>query len=150
MYVVCNNTNSNNNDNNKRCFRENGSGVVVLYHVRSIVLQVLHTMLMLLVQWHFVWIWIFICWVSGLGLYFSCFWNLPNPVVARSKVWVCGRSLTGIAGLNAAWTMGVCLLLSVLCGQVEVSASGWSLVQGSPTEFGVSDCAREASTMRRP
>lgn len=52
MYVLCNNTNSYNNNkyNNKRCFRENGSGVVVMYHVRSIVLQVLHTMIMLLVQ----------------------------------------------------------------------------------------------------
>jgi hypothetical protein len=33
--------------------------------------------------------------------------------------------------------------------KVEVSASGWSLVQRSPTECGVSECDREASVMRR-
>jgi hypothetical protein len=38
----------------------------------------------------------------------------------------------------------------VLCCQVEVPATGWSLVQRSPTECGVSECDREASIMRRP
>jgi hypothetical protein len=33
----------------------------------------------------------------------------------------------------------------VCCCQVEVSATGWSLVQRSPTECGVSECDREAS-----
>ena len=37
-----------------------------------------------------------------------------------------------------------------MCCQVEVSASGLSLVQRSANECGVSDCDREASTMRRP
>jgi hypothetical protein len=41
-------------------------------------------------------------------------------------------------------------LVSVVCCQVEVSATGWSLVQRSPTECGVSECDREASIMRRP
>jgi hypothetical protein len=45
--------------------------------------------------------------------------------------------------------MDVCLV-SVVCCQVEVSASGCSLVQRSPTECGVSECDREASIMRRP
>jgi hypothetical protein len=37
-------------------------------------------------------------------------------------------------------------LVSVVCWQVEVSATGWSLVQRSPTECGVSKmCDREAS-----
>jgi hypothetical protein len=31
-------------------------------------------------------------------------------VAARSKAWVCGRSLTGIAGLNPTGGMDVCLL----------------------------------------
>jgi hypothetical protein len=35
--------------------------------------------------------------------------------------------------------------VSVVCCQVEVSATGWSLVQRSPTECGVSECDREAS-----
>ena len=34
--------------------------------------------------------------------------------------------------------------MSVVCCQVEVSASGSSRVQRSPTEYGVSDCDREA------
>jgi hypothetical protein len=46
--------------------------------------------------------------------------------------------------------MYVVSLVSVLCCQVEVSASGWQLVQRSPTECGVSECDREASDMRRP
>jgi hypothetical protein len=36
--------------------------------------------------------------------------------------------------------------VSVVCCQVEVSATSWSLVQRSPTECGVSKvCDREAS-----
>jgi hypothetical protein len=35
--------------------------------------------------------------------------------------------------------------VSVVCCQVEVSASGWSLIQRNPTECGVSECDREAS-----
>jgi hypothetical protein len=46
----------------------------------------------------------------------------PIPVAARSKAWVCGRSLAGIVGSNAdgAWMS----LVSVVCCQVEVSTSG--------------------------
>jgi hypothetical protein len=40
--------------------------------------------------------------------------------------------------------------VSVVCCQIEESASGWSLVQRSLTECGVSECDREASLMRRP
>ena len=39
--------------------------------------------------------------------------------------------------------------MSVVCCQVEVSASDRSLVQRSPTDCGVSECDREASIMRR-
>ena len=39
--------------------------------------------------------------------------------------------------------------MSLLC-QVEVSTSGRSLVQRSPTECCVSECDREASTVTRP
>jgi hypothetical protein len=38
--------------------------------------------------------------------------------------------------------MDVCLV-SVVCCQLEVSATGWFLVQRSPTECGVSECDRE-------
>jgi hypothetical protein len=41
----------------------------------------------------------------------------------------------------------VCLSLVVVMGcQVEISVSGWSLVQRSPTDCGVSECVREAAT----
>ena len=45
---------------------------------------------------------------------------------------------------------GCLYLLSVVFCQVEVSASGWSVVQSSPTECGVSVCDRESSTVRTP
>jgi hypothetical protein len=41
-------------------------------------------------------------------------------------------------------------LVSVLCCQVGVSATGWSLVQRSPTDCGVSKCDRKTSIMRTP
>ena len=40
--------------------------------------------------------------------------------------------------------------MSVVCCQVEVSASGWSPVQRSPTECGVFECDCEVSIMRGP
>jgi hypothetical protein len=60
--------------------------------------------------------------------------------------------------LLACWDCGLefrrghgCLsVVSVVCCQVEVSASGWSLVQRSPIEFGVSECDNESSIMRWP
>jgi hypothetical protein len=48
----------------------------------------------------------------------------PIPAVARSKAWVCGRSLAGIVGSNPAGGHGCLSLVSVVCSQVEVSASG--------------------------
>jgi hypothetical protein len=35
---------------------------------------------------------------------------IKSPVPARSEAWVCGRSLAGIVGSNAAGGMDVCLL----------------------------------------
>jgi hypothetical protein len=63
-------------------------------------------------------------------------------VAARSKAWVYGRSLAAIVGSNPTGGMDVSLV-SVVCCQVLVSATSWSLVQRSPTECGVSkvcDC----------
>ena len=37
-----------------------------------------------------------------------------NPVAARSKAWICGRSLAGFAGSNPAGGAEVCVLW-VLC-----------------------------------
>ena len=39
--------------------------------------------------------------------------NMPVPVTALSKVWVCGRSLAGIMGSNSAGDMDVRLLCVV-------------------------------------
>ena len=44
---------------------------------------------------------------------------------------------------------GCLSVVSVVCCQVEVSASDQSLVQRSPTKCGVSECDREASIMKR-
>jgi hypothetical protein len=69
-----------------------------------------------------------------------------------------GRTVSGV-GLQpfACWDCGFesrrehgCLsVVSVVCCQIEVSASDWLLVERSPTECGVSECDREASVMRR-
>jgi hypothetical protein len=51
-------------------------------------------------------------------------------------------------GSNRTGGMDVCLV-SVVCCQVEVSATSWSLVQRSPTDCGVSNvCDHETSTTR--
>jgi hypothetical protein len=65
---------------------------------------------------------------------------LADPVATRSKAWV----------YESRWGQGRLSLVSTACCQVEVSASGWSLVQSSPTECGVSECDSDSSIMRRP
>ena len=70
--------------------------------------------------------------------------------IRYSKARVCNRSLAGIEGSNPAGRQGSFSLVSVVCCRVEVPASGFSLVQWSPTECGVSECDREASRMRGP
>jgi hypothetical protein len=54
-------------------------------------------------------------------------------MAALSKVCVSGRSLAGVAGSNASGGHGDLSLVSVVCYQVEVSATGRSLVQRSTT-----------------
>ena len=70
-------------------------------------------------------------------------------MAARSKAWVCDRTLAGTVGSNPAGAMDVSLV-TVVCYQVEVSGSGRSLIHRNPTECGVRVCVyeREASTMR--
>ena len=55
----------------------------------------------------------------------------PIPVAGRPKAKICGRSLAGIAGSNPA---------GAVCCQVEVFATGRSLVHRSDTDCGVSLC----------
>ena len=67
----------------------------------------------------------------------------------RSKASVCSRSPAGIASSNPAGGMDVCVLC-VVCCQVEVSATGRSLLQRSPTDCGVSHvCDLGTSRLRR-
>ena len=75
--------------------------------------------------------------------YVSYIGQWPIPLAARSKAWVCGRSLAGNLVSNPTGGTDVLSLMSVVCCQVEVSASGCSLVQKSPTVCGVSECDRE-------
>jgi hypothetical protein len=58
----------------------------------------------------------------------------------RSKANIYGRSLAGIADLNPARGMDVCLLWVLCVFQVDVSFAGRFLVQRSPADCGVSMC----------
>jgi hypothetical protein len=52
-------------------------------------------------------------------------------------------------GFESRRGYGCLSVMSVVFSQVEVFATGKSLVLRSPTECAVSECDREASTMRR-
>jgi hypothetical protein len=56
----------------------------------------------------------YICMYVHTYIYIMYRTNWPIPVAARSKAWICGRSLAGLAGSNPAKNMDVCLLC-VLC-----------------------------------
>ena len=71
-----------------------------------------------------------------------------TPVPARSKACVCSLSLAGTVSSNSAGRKGSLSLVNVACCQVEASASGRSLVQGSHIEC-VTKCEHESSKMRR-
>jgi len=49
---------------------------------------------------------------------------LYMPLAARSRAWVWGAPLAGIAGLEYRWRQGYLCLVSVVCSQAEVSATG--------------------------
>jgi hypothetical protein len=75
-----------------------------------------------------------------LKLHFADMW--PRDLRRRSaaarllglRVWI----------QSGAWMF----LVSVVCCQVEFSATGWSLFRSSPTECGASECDSEVSIMR--
>ena len=95
--------------------------------------------------------------------YINCFlWEIAGRTSwIRTKIYIVGANPSGHAvkgvGLRplACWDCrfesrqghGYLSLMSVVCCQAEVSASGWSLVQRSPTKRGVSECDREATIM---
>ena len=65
-------------------------------------------------------------WIAYLLFYLDIYEEacVPIPVDEQSKAWVCGCLLAGIVGSNPDGSLNACLLLSVMCCQVEVSASG--------------------------
>jgi hypothetical protein len=69
-----------------------------------------------------------------------------SDIFSTCKAWVCGHSLCVIAGSNPAGNTGVYLVIVVYC-QVEVSATGRSLVQRSP-HCSVCVCVRERERER--
>ena len=70
-------------------------------------------------------------------------------MAAQSLTWVCGCPLVVVTVSNPAVGMDVCLFVSVVHFQIEVSASGLSLVWRSLTGCGVFGCHRETSITRR-
>jgi len=67
-------------------------------------------------------------------------WPLSKACLQQLTCWDCGfESCSGNGCLS---------LMNVVCWQVEVSASGQSLIQRGPTECGVSEFDCEASIMR--
>jgi hypothetical protein len=65
--------------------------------------------------------------------------RVPVPVAERSRAWGCGRWLVGGWGFESRWGHGCLSLVNVVRYLVEVSASGWSPVQRSPTECTMSN-----------
>ena len=57
----------------------------------------------------------------------SLVWYLPIPLAVRSKAWVCGSSIAGIAGLNPAEGTDIRLLWLLCAVWVADSATSCSL-----------------------
>jgi len=77
-------------------------------------------------------------------IYVACFlsqWARGLRRGATVACWVCGFE-------SRRWHKYL-FIVSVVGCQVEVPASGWSLVQRSPTECGVSECDHKVSIMRQ-
>jgi hypothetical protein len=65
---------------------------------------------------------------------------MPVPVAARSKAWVCGRLVAGIAGSNVAESMDVCLLcLYIVLSCVGGGLCDW-LITRPEESYRVSNC----------
>lgn len=65
-------------------------------------------------------------------------------MAAQSTTWVRGLSLGGTVCLNPAEGMDACLSCQWCVIMYRSLASGRSFMQGSPTEWGASECNREA------
>jgi len=76
------------------------------------------------------------------------FMPVDAPLMPVMVIWVWSPSKCKME--NHIHWYGCLSLVSVVCCQVAVCASGWSLVQRSPTKSGVSECDREALMTRTP
>ena len=70
-------------------------------------------------------------------------------VAARPKAWVCGRSLARIAGSNPSGGMDICRECCVLSGR-GLCDGLINPPDNSYRMWCVSECDREAPTLRRP
>jgi len=85
-----------------------------------------------------------------------CFLPLsPSEVLAKTYYYQWSRGLGVGLWTLACFNRGfesrrghACVSHICLCCQVEVSASGWSLVQRNPADCGVSECESETSQKR--
>jgi len=87
-----------------------------------------------------------------LSIFFQLLRNFKGHYIVIAD----GRGRAGLRqlacgnfGFKSRRGHGCLSLVSAACCQVEVSASGWSLVQRNPIESGVSECDRKSSIMRR-
>jgi len=74
--------------------------------------------------------------IKDYSFHYQYIYNI-SPVAARSKASVCVRSVAGIGSLNPSGGLGGLSLVTVVLCQVEITVSGRSLVQRSPTDCGV-------------
>ena len=72
--------------------------------------------------------------------------NLPIPVAAQTKAWVCASSLADTSGLKPAG--GICQYVSFECCVLSSKVLRVELITRPEESYRVS-CDREASTMRR-
>jgi hypothetical protein len=73
--------------------------------------------------------------------------HAPIPVIARSKAWVCGRSLAGNVGSNSAGNIGVSCECCVLSGRGLCDGPINCLEESY--RVGLSECDLETTTRRR-
>jgi hypothetical protein len=78
---------------------------------------------------------------------FNMYENGPSQWSHFFRRWPAAAHLLGLRVRISLGHWYLCLV-SVVCWQVEVSATGRSLVQRSPTECGVSECDRRTSQKR--
>jgi hypothetical protein len=64
-------------------------------------------------------------------------WYPAGPGGRAGKAWVYGPRAWWDCGFESRRGHGCLSLVSIVCCWVEVSATGWSLVQRSPTDCGV-------------